>query len=75
MVVSSDALDKRFLIKVSGEALAGNSGVGVDHSALDRIGREIAQLERSRRGLSNGYFAVQLNGLVIIMISSKWFDE
>ena len=43
MVVSSDALDKRFLIKVSGEALAGNSGVGVDHSALDRIGREIAQ--------------------------------
>ena len=43
MVVSSGALDKRFLIKVSGEALAGNSGVGVDHSALDRIGREIAQ--------------------------------
>ena len=43
MVVSSDALDKRFLIKVSGEALAGNSGVGVDHSALDRIGWEIAQ--------------------------------
>jgi len=43
VVVSSDALDKRFLIKVSGEALAGNSGVGVDHSALDRIGREIAQ--------------------------------
>jgi len=41
--VSSGALDKRFLIKVSGEALAGNSGVGVDHSALDRIGREIAQ--------------------------------
>jgi len=43
VVVSSGALDKRFLIKVSGEALAGNSGVGVDHSALDRIGREIAQ--------------------------------
>ena len=41
--MSFDALTKRFLIKISGEALAGASGVGVDHSALDWIGREIAQ--------------------------------
>lgn len=41
--MSFDALTKRFLIKISGEALAGASGVGVDHAALDWIGREIAQ--------------------------------
>ncbi len=40
---------KRFLVKVSGEALAGEGGSGIDPATLERIGADIAEAARERQ--------------------------
>jgi uridylate kinase len=40
----STALYKRVLIKMSGEALSGNSQMGIDPAVLDRLANEIAEI-------------------------------
>ena len=42
----------RFLVKLSGEALGGPSGVGVDGTAVANIGREVAQAHDQAEGLA-----------------------
>ncbi len=39
----------RFLVKVSGEALAGEGGSGIDSATLERIGADIAEAARERQ--------------------------
>ncbi len=38
---------KRILLKISGEALAGEAGYGLDHDVLTRIAEEIKQVQRA----------------------------
>ncbi len=40
---------KRFLVKVSGEALAGEGGSGIDPATLERIGADIAEAAKERQ--------------------------
>ena len=42
----------RFLVKLSGEALGGPSGVGVDGTAVANIGREVVQAHEQTEGLA-----------------------
>ena len=49
---SAKPIYSRILLKLSGEALSGDSGFGIDPGTLDRISKEIAEV--SRMGISIG---------------------
>ncbi|MDU7374462.1 MAG: uridine monophosphate kinase [Klebsiella michiganensis] len=63
MATNAKPVYKRILLKLSGEALQGSEGFGIDASILDRMAQEIKELVEL--GIHMGMLATVMNGLAM----------